>query len=186
MINFKVNGYIVQKDQKEYYRGIDGDNWYLNYCSNNLYYEKYHENYIDKAWQDELHVDCCYEDKYIKSYIQESEKLGIKYRILLCLTDKEEPQISEKMVKQGIFLGYDYAYSGGSYYSSIRNDIVSKRIEDFIRFNLNHNGLFDTLEETKEFILFRSELNKMSSKYILEDGDFVIYKLYELDPSIFQ
>lgn len=39
--------------------------------------------------------------------------------------------------------GYDYAYQGGSYYSCVNNDIVSKRINEFKNIELNEFGLFD-------------------------------------------
>ena len=29
-----INGFIIQKKKDGLYQGVEGDNWYLNYCSN--------------------------------------------------------------------------------------------------------------------------------------------------------
>ena len=89
------------------------------------------------------------------------------------------------MLPDGInmsFLGYDYAYSGGSYYSAVLNDIIAKRILQFANIQMNKYGLFETYERVKEFINLRESMKKVEcfQKEYLEEGDFVIYKLYEV------
>ncbi len=84
------------------------------------------------------------------------------------------------MTGDGEFLGYDYAYSGGSYYSAVLNDIVSKRIEEFSNIRLNKNGLFESYEEISKFIEARNRIKNYISDMVIEDGDFIIYKLCEI------
>lgn len=184
MKKFNCNGYIIQKisDKNIYnYEGVDGDNWYLNYYSNDLYFEDFYNKNISKSGNNIEYVDCCVDELYIKKYINESKKLGIKFKILLCFTDRNYPLISEfKLGKFEKYLGYDYAYSGGSYYySCILNDIISKRIKEFENIKLNENGLFDSYEEINSFISYREELI-LKKKYDFEFGDFIIYKIKQV------
>ena len=176
-MNLKTNGYIVQRANANTYHGVEGDNWYLNYESNNQKFEQYFNEHIDKSWCDELFVDCCTDLDYLESYISESRKLNIPCRIILCETERENPRV----VFQGEskVLGYDYAYAGGSYYSCIYNDIFFKRIPELSDFSLNENGLISTQEEIKKFITRREELEKTMHEQF-EEGDFVIYKLSEV------
>jgi len=176
------NGYIIQKKSRfDSYKGIEGDNWYLNYCSDNSYFEEFYEKNIDKSWNDVQYVDCCVNIEYMKDYIEESIKKGIDFNIFLCSTYKEKPLLGDaKLGKLGNVLGYDYAYTGGSYYSCILNDIVSERIRDFEKFKLNKNGLFNTYEEAEEFSIFREKIKSIGSENDLEEGDFVIYKITEV------
>ena len=43
------------------------------------------------------------------------------------------------------------------------------------------NGLFATYEEAKEFLKHREELEKATTDYIFEKGDYVIYMLAEVE-----
>lgn len=52
------NGYIIQRDHESVYRGIDGDNWYLNYCSDNSYFEEFYDAQIEKSWG--FLFGCCF------------------------------------------------------------------------------------------------------------------------------
>lgn len=174
----RVNGLIIQRKTEGFYKGVEGDNWYLNYCGHKELDEFFKEN-IEKAWENNDYVDVCNSVEFIKTYIDISVYEEISYRLIACATEKEFPQM--KLDKQMKFLGYDYAYSGGSYYSAILNDIISKRIPQFADIQLNKNGLFDTYEGICDFINTRKSLKdfeKKSSEYI-EEGDFIIYQLYE-------
>ena len=77
-------------------------------------------------------------------------------------------------------LGYDVAYSGGSYYSCVLNDVVSGRIPEFQNVRLNENGLFSSYEEAEAFLKQREEQEKATTEYIFEKGDYVIYRLTEV------
>ena len=77
-------------------------------------------------------------------------------------------------------MGFDVAYSGGSYYSCVLNDIVSGRIPEFQSVRLNENGLLSSYEEAELFLRQREELEKATTEYIFEKGDYVIYRLTEV------
>ena len=175
------NGYIFQRKTASVYRGIDGDNWFLNYCSENPYFEKFYDDNISKSWTRADFVDCCTEEEYIQQCIRESKKLAVDYRVLLCATCKTEPLLGKKIEVKGDILGFDCAYSGGSYYSCILNDIVSGRIEEFHSVQLNNNGLFETYEEAEAFLKSRENLKKCKGEALFEGGEFVIYRITELE-----
>ena len=181
MRNLQDNGYIIQKKIVSDYCGVDGDNWYLNYCSDEMYFEKFYNENIDKAWNDSNYVDCCSNIEYMRCCIEESLKLGIEFKVLLCSTSKKEPILEKNDLGQlGNVLGYDYAYSGGSYYSCVLNDIISGRIQEFSEIFLNENGLFNSYEEAEAFIRFREKVKSMNLNYEFEEGDFIIYKITEV------
>ena len=181
MRNLQDNGYIIQKRTVSEYCGVDGENWYLTYLSDKTYFEEFYDEYIDKAWGDSKYVDCCSDVEHMRYYIEESLKLGIEYKVLLCSTTKKEPRLqSHDLGRIGNVLGYDYAYSGGSYYSCVLNDILSGRIQEFREVRLNENGLFESYEEAEAFKLFRDRIKSMNSSYEFEEGDFIIYKITEV------
>lgn len=150
-----INGIIIQRKSNITYKGVEGDNWYLN----NKYpeiFEKVFEDSIEKSWYDSEYVDVCNDEKFLREYIKLSKKNGIDYRLLLCETDRKYPNMQDFKGCVKKFLGYDYAYSGGSYYSAVFNDIflgVSSRFKDF---KLNSNGLFQEYEEILSFIIERN------------------------------
>lgn len=175
-----INGIVFQRKDNRKYKGIDGDNWYLN----DVYRDTlgmFFDEIIDKAWCDSNYVDVCNNENFIEKYIDLSQKNHIDFRMILCETDRQYPRI-KSVIDNGIFIGYDYAYSGGSYYSAILNDICSQRINEFRNIKLNSYGLFDELEDIHTFIYKRNQLIKKSKNYVFEDGDFLIYKLYEIKP----
>ena len=181
MRNLQDNGYIIQKRTVSSYRGVDGENWYLNYLSDKTYFEEFYDEHIDKAWANSNYLDCCSDVEYMRCYIEESLKLGIESRVLLCSTSKKEPRLeSHDFGRLGNVLGYDYAYSGGSYYSCVLNDVISGRIQEFSEIRLNENGLFGSYEEVEAFKLFRDEIKRTNLSYEFEEGDFIIYKITEV------
>ena len=181
MRELQDNGYIIQRKPVSGYYGVDGDNWYLNYCSDKACFENFYDENIDKAWDDPNCVDCCSDVEYMRCCIEESLKLGIEFRVLLCSTSRKKPVLEKNSLKKaGNVLGYDYAYSGGSYYSCVLNDIISGRIQEFSGIHLNENGLFDSYEEAEAFKRFREKIKSANSNYEFEEGDFIIYKITEV------
>ncbi|MDE5884129.1 MAG: hypothetical protein K2H29_03510 [Oscillospiraceae bacterium] len=182
-----VNGIVIQKYVSNSYKGIDGSgfsentgrNWYFNYDEqlSDLFESFYDEHIGMTYWNLKKHswVAACNNMDYIISYIAESKKRGIQYRLLLCESEVPNPifNISELKTK---FLGYDYAYANGDNYSAVYNEIPFV----FPQFQLNYNGLFDTEEEIKEYILERERFKKLHPPYALEDGDFIIFRLHEV------
>ncbi len=173
------NGFIVQKRSlgKYSYMGVDGDNWALKEYSNEL--KRIYDEEIDRSWYCEKWVDVCDNLEVIKEALGVARSLKLEIRVLFCETDREEPVYHGESVKMK-FLGFDYAYAGGSYYSAVLNDIVSERIELLKEYKLNEFGLFNSLDEMKQFIAKRKMI-KRNTSISLEEGDFVCYKLYEVD-----
>lgn len=171
----------MQKKEERYYQGIDGYNWYLNLESFQEIDDFFNENLM-KSWEDSDYVDVCNDIGYIRKYIELSEEFDIEYRILACVTEKKLPQMVYAEDTNMIFLGYDYAYDGGSYYSAVQNDVVAKRIPEFMNIQLNRYGLFNTREEVEDFVKLRKALEKKERSGVeyLEKGDYIIYELYEV------
>lgn len=173
------NGIVIQLKHKGLYQGIEGENWPFDFSESDKELEEYYDNNIDVSWSDDRYVDCCNDIQYIKKYINQLLKSSLDYRILLCETSQKLPVIQECQFET-VFLGYDYAYAGGSYYSCINNDLVSDRIPEFNGIQLNKNGLIESEEEIFDFIQMRENL---SSKYPIttfEKGDFIVYELSEI------
>ena len=182
MRNLYENGYIFQRETSSIYRGVDGDNWFLNYCSDNTYFAKFHEDTIDSGIGNLERVECCADADYIQECAKEAKKLGIPFRVVLCATNRQQPMLgTEDSGFAEKELGYDIAYSGGSYYSCVLNDVVSGRITEFQSVRLNENGLFSSYEEAEAFLKQREEQEKATTEYIFEKGDYVIYKLTEVE-----
>lgn len=173
-----INGIVFQRDIKGKYKGIEGDNWYLNELFPEIFEEYFCEN-IEKSWYDTDYVDVSNDILFIEKYKEVSIINNIKFRMLMCETEKEKPQMQNIFWKSR-FIGYDYAYLGGSYYSAVLNDICSGRIEQFSKYKLNRFGLFDDINRLKDFISHRDYYMKQCSEEIIERGDFVIYKLSEI------
>lgn len=176
-----INGLIMQKCERRLYQGVDGNNWYLNQ-SGIKELDTFFDDNIEKAWGNDNYVDVCNDIEYICRYVDESKKKNIKYRIIACITEKKLPKMVLSTETDMIFLGYDYAYSGGSYYSAVLNDIISKRIQQFSSIKLNSFGLFESHQEIMDFINLRRYMKKKecNQEEYLEEGDFITYKLYEL------
>lgn len=181
MNKYYRNGVVVQKKSSDIYKGIEGDNWYFNALldpENELV--KNYSKYVEISEGIDEILDVCINNEYIKEYILSSKKMGIDARILLCETMCHLPQYNADNFKLK-FLGYDYAYTGGDYYSVILNDVVSQRIEAFRGIQLNENGLFNLEEELDMFIKKREEFVRLDRKLLFERGGFEKYKLYEID-----
>lgn len=179
IINFAI--VIQQIDFQNVYKGIEGENWYFNYLNSDKDFETYFEAEIEKSWEDNRYVDCCFDIAYIQNYIMESKHINIKFRLLLCETTRLFPRISVDLLIKTWFLGYDYAYAGGSYYSCINNDVLPNRIPELVDLKLNENGLFNTEEEIEKFIKMRDVLKSSYPQGTFESGEFIIYKLSEIE-----
>lgn len=173
-----INGIIFQRDEDRNYKGVEGDNWYLNDIFPESFEDFYCKN-IEKSWHDSDCLDVCNDRGFIEKYMEVSRKENIKFRMLLCETDMPKPELAA-ITWNYKFIGYDYAYPGGSYYSAVFNDVCSQRIEQFKGFKLNHCGLFEDIDGIGEFIALRKRLACQDKDLTFEKGDFVIYKLYEI------
>lgn len=156
--------------------GIDGENWWL--CNDEPKFREYFDQKIDLSWKNESWVDCCNDVYFLKKYIDYCDVNKIDYRILYCKTELCNPSFDGKLNYKLNFLGYDYAYAGGSFYSCVKNDLVYRKFSEFNGIMLNVNGLLNDINQVNQFVVLRNEMiNKYSHEF--EVGDFIIYKLYE-------
>lgn len=182
-----TNGIVIQRYVENQYKGIDGSgfsehtgqNWYFNDDETlSQVFEPYYDEHIGMTyWNLEPHswVAACNTMHYIYRYIEESKKRGIPYRLLLCESEIPRPVMKTPDCKRR-FLGYDYAYAGGDNYSAVYNEIPFV----FPEFQLNHNGLFQTEEAIRAYIMECERFKKNHAPGALEEGDFTIFRLHEL------
>jgi hypothetical protein len=181
MTDYFCNGIVIQQQHGNRYRGIDGENWYLNYLSTDNYFREFYDRFIARAWEGCTRVDCCNDLEYITRYISCSHAKEIDCRLLLCETVREDPKMELSDYAKARFIGFDYAYSGGDYYSCVKNDICLRRIPEFSEIKLNEYGLFDSETAVQAFIELRAEIRASYSASMFELGDFIIYRLSELE-----
>ena len=67
-----INGIIIQRNQIGRYKGVEGDNWYLNDKYPELFEEYFCEN-IEKSWYDSDYVDVCTDIHFVEKYIEKGE-----------------------------------------------------------------------------------------------------------------
>lgn len=173
------NGIIVRRKTDEKYKGVDscgaGENWYL---SDDPGFEAFYDENIERTYYncpEGSWVSACTDLDYVRKYINESQKRGIKYRLILCETEIPQPQFDPQGIEK-TFLGYDYAYTGGDYYSAVYQEVPYV----FAHFALNENGLFETEDEIKAYLADREEFVRTHPPLSLEVGDFTVYKLWEI------
>jgi len=172
------NGFIIQKYvEKPSYCGVDGENWW--FCNDDPKLAEYFNQKIDLSWKDESRVDCCNDINFLKECIGFCNINKMRYRILFCKTELCDPLVETQINYFLKFIGYDYAYAGGSYYSCVKNDLVFRKFTELSKIVLNSNGLINDKKQMDLFIKLRTDL---ISKYnnLFEVGDFIVYKLYEV------
>lgn len=184
-----VNGFIIQELVENGYKGVDGSgfssntgkNWYLSFRDDyaSEFDPHYDEEICKYEWIMDPHtwVGACTDIEYIRRYISVSKKLGIKYRLMVVMTDIPNPSMELPPDIELRFVGYDYAYETPDNYSAVYNEIPFV----FPEFKLNENGLFETREELEEYLKKREEFEKTHPPYTLEVGDFTIFKVFETD-----
>ncbi len=174
---YKENGVIFQRKSNRLYQGVDGDNWYLNSLFPEIF-KSFFEEHIDLSCWEENFVDVCNNPQYISDYIRVSKDKLIDYRIVLCCTEKDLPEILSVQWKEKKFIGYDYAYPGGDYYSAVFNELHFNRYKEYENIELNEFGLLGNEQELNKYLSIRKKLE--DSGCDLEKGDFLIYKLFEV------
>jgi hypothetical protein len=185
------NGLLVRAIDKihEEYLGVEGDCWNIdestegvdqqegkflnNYCSEN----------ISHSWPDDNVVDVSCDINFVNRYVNAIIKANIKFIVLFCKTNKTIPNFLSNIENQTndnfIFIGFDYAYSGGSFYSCVFNDLYSRRISELLDIELNEYGLINSEEELSNFIRRRNELIIRDEAGMFETGEFIVYKLWK-------
>jgi len=179
-----INGIVITTNKDGGYRGVDSACWDL--CYHPKYeaeFEEFYDEYIEKTyWNMPPHswISACTDLDFIKRYIDVSKELQIPFRILLIKSEIPAPVMQLQKEPRMKFLGYDYAYVGGDFYSAVYNELPGTL---FPEIKVNENGLIQTREEMEKYLAQREEFEKNHPPYTLEVGDFAVMELYEIDES---
>jgi hypothetical protein len=191
-VNLYPNGFLVKRidseDAKKFgqYSGVEGDCFPINeYFSpkkisleESKYLSKFLKDNVMLNGFDNSYVDVCPNIYFLKRYVKACQAEGLKIQVIYCKTQKKFPE-SDIDTSDGNykFMGYDFGYPGGDYYSCVFNDVT--RIPEMARFHLNQYGLFNSESEILEFIKLRNELEKNKANLTSELGEFIVYQLWE-------
>lgn len=187
---FYQNGFIVQRAKQWPYNylGVEGDNWFLDEYSFPQYkeeiknvYNEYRKTICDNSMEGHK-IECCNDLDFLSDYIVLCEKMNVDINVILCESLICDPQLKKELKidkKTYQFLGYDYAYKGGSFYSGVLNDLCFERMVGIKDITLNRFGLCASIDELNAYVQKRNELKSMFPKYTFEDGDFTVYRLWK-------
>ncbi|MDQ0913881.1 hypothetical protein [Paenibacillus sp. V4I5] len=190
-MNFHSNGFIVKSidNNQETYLGVDGDCWNIDEDTEGLekqdrdYIKKYISQTIATSWLDEQAIDACCDLSFVNKYIKACINAKIDFQVLFCKTNRTKPSylwnINEDTPENFRFIGFDYAYPGGSFYSCVFSDLYTKRIPELSFVGLNEHGLIPSEELLKQFIERRNELIEKDRVGRFEQGAFATYKLWQ-------
>ena len=181
-MNKEATGYLVTESpvflQNKPYFGVDTNAWPLDIpFSSPLIAAIYEMSYLDLSYP--FLVD--YETA--KHYAQTCMDLGINIRLLYCKTQTDCPLMTIPSFpnEQGVrFLGYDYAFPSGDYYSSILNDLIYRDNALSRKWNtcLNKFGLFQEKTKVNNFICDRQAF--LDNGILYEKGVFSVFEVYKV------
>ncbi len=180
-MEFHENGYIIQEldnNSKLNYCGVEGYNW--DFCSNNKELSEYYNNHIDKSCIDNTHIDCCNDENFLLKCTKYCDENKINYRVIYCKTSLVNPIMESIPSLKMDFIGHDFAYAGGSFYSCVKNDLIYRSFTEFKNIKLNAYGLIENEENLARFIIIRNKLKREKNFKEFEDGYFICYKLYNV------
>ncbi len=120
-------------------------------------------------------------------YMTKCRELGIAARVLYCEVDTGaypiEPWVYPLYCGKKYFLGIDYAYPNGDYFSVCANEMLLQKTSFHCSWQkrLNQNGLFNEQKEFEWFLKERVFAELLpSSKVYFEKGPFMKYLLYSV------
>lgn len=188
-MEYKSNGFLVVGTSKKIngisYCGIDTDVWPAGVCSfsgpSNQLYANLSIDYQKVFLLDRESADKYYE--YCRT-------IKIPVRLLYCESTTEgtfyETTPFFTSLEKARFLGYDYAYPSGDYYSAVVNDIIYRDSDFSNKWKplLNKYGLFSSLEVISSFSVDRERImtqaNESSPYPVYELGEFSIFRISQI------
>ena len=188
-MNLVAKGYLVvgQPVQIEgiSYCGVETDAWPIGFqFSSELATNIYEMSFLDMAFP--LLVD--YDSAL--HYCCECEREGIEPRILFCeILSTYQPEKAPwfESLPVGSFLGFDYAYPSGDYYSAVANDVIYRAniLPTCWKYHLNEFGLFASRDELLQFVEERLRVANACEENnrgcLFEKGTFVGYRVFCVD-----
>ena len=183
------NGFLVVGDSITvngiFYCGIDTDVWPADI----LPFSGSAKQRYDDAVTDCQKVFLLDRDNAVK-YYEYCCSRDIAVRLLYCESFTEgtlyETEACSDGVKNAVFLGYDYAFPSGDYYSSVVNDVIYMNLDFSNRWKpqLNRYGLFPSFESVCSFSEDRKEVsvraNEGSPYPVYEPGYFSIFRVFQV------
>lgn len=171
------------------YRGVDNDVWPVEVKrENNSLLSCIHENLIDMTDRPFL-IDL----QTLQAYLQAAKLQPV--RTLYCEAESPEKAhysqiLHNKYAVKEFFLGYDYAWPNGDYYSAVLNDLIYRNIPSLEEHasRLNLHGLFQTEQQVTVFAEARKKLamglGKEDAIKLLEGGTFCKFKIFTVEDAI--
>ena len=182
---FLVTNNAFCHNEKKYY-GVDTNPWEIWFKDCSFYSPNIREKY---NWESVMLSDefvFLLKAEHANLYFENYRKKVNDARLLYCICTLEENIHALKNIQPTAdytFLGYDYAYGGGDYYSAILNDVMIRHTLFQNRFALNKYGLLSSTDIMYEFIYTRSEINRLvDNPMLFESGNFIVYKIYDATP----
>lgn len=187
-IELYSNGILLRTADKIYgnYLGVEGDCWTIDEDTEGIeqqegeYLNNYCSENITLSWTDDNVVDVSCNVDFTNRYINAYKKANIQFEVLFCKTNRQLPSYTLDIEEQGNFkyIGFDYAFSGGSFYSSIFSDLYSNRLPGLFDIKLNEYGLINSEKDLIDFVRRREKLSMKDKEGMFEKGLFTIYKLW--------
>lgn len=181
-MQFFNNGFVIQEISEasdKPYKGIEGNNWFF-YIQNAEIEAIYNKKIGDRAWADDHYLECFNYMPFLSDCIKYCLNTDQKFRVLFCRTELPEPEVSLHKNMRLKFLGYDYAFPSGYFYSCVQNDLVLRTFLEFDGIQLNSKGLLKDRQQLEHFLEIRKELCKIYPYCTFEEGEITAYMLYEL------
>ena len=188
-MKYKSNGFIVVGTSITIngisYCGIDTDAWPADlWAFSELAKQQY------KIFATDCEKVFLLDMKSAVKYYEYCCSNRIPARLLYCESTAEGTRYETTSFFAGLecahFLGYDYAYPNGDYYSAIANDVIYREL-DFSnkwKVQLNQYGLFTSFETISSFAYNRDRASFLANKGgpypVFELGQFSILRVFQI------
>ena len=184
-MKYTAKGFLVTcapfKIKDKIYHGVDTQAWPIGFCfANDLVENLYEESFADLSFPFLVDYDSAL------AYAEKCRANGIMTRLLYCEVlsqcgSKKQPNWGNSAAAS--FLGYDYAYPSGDYFSVILNELLYPETNYAFHWKaqLNQYGLVPSLEVMHSLVKERTSLMNQSDGSLLhEKGNFVLYRIFAL------
>ena len=181
-----VSGFLVTQEPVQIgntlYFGVETNAWPIG----EQFVSEQASEICEKAYAD-LSFPLLIDFLSAKQYCIECENQGVIPRLLYCEATVNTSVIYNHDCHDALvltFLGYDYAYPSGSYYSAVANDVLNPRGCLFSRWKkqLNQYGLMSSMEQIDGFkndrLLSQRDL---SDRISIEHGNFVTFRIFAVN-----
>lgn len=167
-----------------YYHGVDTNAWPVGTCfSQKTATDLCELSNIDLSYP--LLIDF----NSAVQYYAECERQQKNVRLLYCEVSGCNSSMSLPNYynhSDRFFLGFDYAYPSGDYYSAVANDVIFRNgsLSSKWRQHLNEYGLFQNAEQVQSFAQDRLAFlhNKsIDEHYYIERGNFSVFCIFRVN-----